>query len=143
MKKITLIVAFLAFVMAPSQGGASQSPQQTQKTQKAKQLYICPMHPEVTSTKPGICPKCKMDLVKVEPKKTPAKKIPGTNTALQQSKPKPTGEKSAQTRDTIEKNGAEKTMVKYTCPMHPDVVSDTPGKCPRCHMDLVIKNNDK
>ncbi|MFL9483099.1 efflux RND transporter periplasmic adaptor subunit [Chitinophagaceae bacterium LWZ2-11] len=24
----------------------------------------------------------------------------------------------------------------YTCPMHPEVVSDTPGVCPKCHMDL-------
>lgn len=26
-------------------------------------MYVCPMHPEVTSNKPGTCPKCKMDLV--------------------------------------------------------------------------------
>ena len=25
----------------------------------------------------------------------------------------------------------------YTCPMHPEVVSNQPGKCPKCHMDLV------
>jgi hypothetical protein len=25
----------------------------------------------------------------------------------------------------------------YMCPMHPDVLSATPGKCPRCSMDLV------
>lgn len=34
-----------------------------------KQLYKCPMHPEVTSDKPGKCPKCGMFLEKVEPKK--------------------------------------------------------------------------
>jgi len=28
---------------------------------------------------------------------------------------------------------------KYTCPMHPEVVSDKPGKCPKCGMDLVEK----
>lgn len=27
----------------------------------------------------------------------------------------------------------------YTCPMHPDVKSEKPGKCPRCGMDLVKK----
>lgn len=28
---------------------------------------------------------------------------------------------------------------KYTCPMHPEVVSDAPGRCPKCGMDLVAK----
>lgn len=26
-------------------------------------VYVCPMHPEVTSTTPGVCPKCNMKLV--------------------------------------------------------------------------------
>ncbi len=26
---------------------------------------------------------------------------------------------------------------KFTCPMHPEVVADAPGKCPLCQMDLV------
>jgi hypothetical protein len=25
--------------------------------------YVCPMHPEVTSSAPGLCPKCNMKLV--------------------------------------------------------------------------------
>jgi protein SCO1/2 len=29
--------------------------------------YACPMHPEVTSTKPGVCPKCRMRLRLIEP----------------------------------------------------------------------------
>lgn len=29
--------------------------------------------------------------------------------------------------------------VQYTCPMHPEVVSDKPGKCPKCFMKLVAK----
>jgi PBP1b-binding outer membrane lipoprotein LpoB len=29
--------------------------------------------------------------------------------------------------------------VLYTCPMHPEVVSDKPGKCPKCGMTLVVK----
>ena len=27
-------------------------------------------------------------------------------------------------------------MTKYICPMHPDVISDKPGICPKCHMAL-------
>jgi hypothetical protein len=26
---------------------------------------------------------------------------------------------------------------KYTCPMHPDVITDHPGNCPKCGMKLV------
>lgn len=31
--------------------------------EETKEVYICPMHPEVTSDKPGNCSKCGMDLV--------------------------------------------------------------------------------
>jgi len=36
---------------------------------------------------------------------------------------------------------AQKAEMKeiYTCPMHPEVQSDKPGKCPKCGMNLVKK----
>lgn len=34
----------------------------------------------------------------------------------------------------------EASVTKYTCPMHPNVVQDGPGKCPVCGMDLVPIN---
>jgi membrane fusion protein, copper/silver efflux system len=27
---------------------------------------------------------------------------------------------------------------RYTCPMHPEVVQDSPGKCPQCGMELTL-----
>jgi Heavy metal binding domain len=33
--------------------------------------------------------------------------------------------------------------VTYTCPMHPDVVSEGPGQCPRCGMNLVKRDAPK
>src|SRR5207248_8122714 len=32
---------------------------------------------------------------------------------------------------------------KYTCPMHPEVVMDHPGNCPKCGMKLVPLKKDK
>lgn len=36
-------------------------------------------------------------------------------------------------------SGLTKGTVKYTCTMHPEVISDTPGFCPKCGMALVVK----
>jgi len=33
------------------------------------------------------------------------------------------------------------TITVYTCPMHPEIISDKPGKCPKCGMDLIQKNS--
>ncbi|MBL8018020.1 MAG: hypothetical protein JNM27_00010 [Leptospirales bacterium] len=44
-----------------------------------------------------------------------------------------------------EGEGAPSNQVKagyYTCPMHPQIHEDGPGKCPICHMDLVFKAGD-
>ena len=32
---------------------------------------------------------------------------------------------------------------KYTCSMHPEVVRNHPGKCPKCHMNLVAMKKMK
>jgi hypothetical protein len=33
------------------------------------------------------------------------------------------------------------TKQMYTCTMHPEVISDKPGKCPKCGMTLVEKKS--
>ena len=41
-------------------------------------------------------------------------------------------------KDTSIKHAHKMTSTKkYTCTMHPDVVMDKPGKCPKCGMALV------
>lgn len=41
------------------------------------------------------------------------------------------------------KDSTTKTAVQWTCPMHPSVLSDRPGACPVCGMDLVKKSTEE
>jgi RND family efflux transporter MFP subunit len=82
--------------------------------------YTCPMpeHSYVHADKPGKCPVCAMTLIPVmAPPGAPTNVTPSNATA-------PTNPNS----------GAKQL---YTCPMHPDVISEQPGKCPKCGMNLV------
>ena len=107
--------------------------QKNSAQQKDTVGYTCPMHPEVQSDKPGNCPKCGMALVKksdASGMKMKCSMMGGMNDMKKmESKDK---NKSA--------NDSKKDQaVIYTCPMHPDVKSDKPGKCPQCGMDLIEK----
>lgn len=48
---------------------------------------------------------------------------------------------NAAVADTTKK--VKPAKVQYTCPMHPEVLSDKPGKCPKCGMTLVKKEPAK
>jgi len=82
--------------------------------------YTCPMpeHASVHEDKPGKCPICGMTLI-------PVMAVPGAAT---NSTP-------ANVDDSSNAKPAAKQL--YTCPMHPEIISDKPGKCPKCEMDLV------
>ncbi|MGS0681476.1 efflux RND transporter periplasmic adaptor subunit [Shewanella sp. 125m-7] len=103
--------------------------------------YYCPMHPEITSHEPGRCPECKMFLVKEEEEENQIDEHAAHNHAAQSTEtteqsqadkilnqPKPTLIPAAQTNSD--------DNIKYVCPMHPHVVSDVPGTCPICGMNL-------
>jgi rubrerythrin len=94
--------------------------------------YTCPMpeHASVHEDKPGKCPICGMTLIPVmaPPDAIHQSINPPTQNAATNSAP-------ANTNSPSETKPAARQL--YTCPMHPDVVSDEPGKCPKCGMDLV------
>jgi hypothetical protein len=46
-------------------------------------------------------------------------------------------DQAAQSSDPPAAQGAK--SAKYTCSMHPEVVQDKPGDCPKCGMKLVEK----
>ena len=37
----------------------------------------------------------------------------------------------------------EEKQETYKCPMHPEVISNEPGKCPKCGMDLQIVEKEE
>ena len=45
--------------------------------------------------------------------------------------------------DLVPEMKASSAPAQYTCPMHPEVVSDEPGACPKCGMDLVPMEVDE
>ncbi len=50
---------------------------------------------------------------------------------------------NAQETTTKKNNTEQQVGKKYTCPMHPEIVTDKPGKCPKCGMALVEKKGTK
>ena len=71
--KLFFTVAILLATVSFANAQSTKNTQPKSKTDTAaKAVYICPMHPEVISDKPGKCPKCGMDLVKKKPAKDTA-----------------------------------------------------------------------
>jgi RND family efflux transporter MFP subunit len=85
--------------------------------------YTCPMpeHSYVHADRPGKCPVCGMTLIPVMGAPAPITEPPPTAPAPAASTNAPPA--------------APKQL--YTCPMHPEVISDQPGQCPKCGMTLV------
>jgi membrane fusion protein, copper/silver efflux system len=60
-KIIRLVLIALLFIAAPAAVFTGCSGDES--SQSGNIVYYCPMHPEVQSNKPGVCPICHMDLV--------------------------------------------------------------------------------
>lgn len=103
-----------------------------------QQKYTCPMHPEIVKDTAGNCPKCGMKLVvkgesdksiaHQQHAKSESSKVAAINT--------PAGNNEHDRMVNYELNKAAHSGKKYTCPMHPHIMRDEPGKCPLCGMTL-------
>lgn len=113
-----------------------------------------------TETKPKTVEKPKAIPQKItkEAKKEPAVPTKKGSKTISKPKPQPTNvsetkmEKpqttpaeilKAQENPTIKLEEKENSKATYTCPMHPQIISEKPGKCPICGMNLVLKEEGK
>ncbi len=89
--------------------------------------YTCPMHPEVIQDQPGSCPKCGMTLIPHE-----------VQAGMEQTQidPATINNDTATHKPDGDTDMNKNTATEYTCPMHPEVVQNEPGSCPKCGMFL-------
>ena len=118
MKKLIILASsmllFIGFAVAQTVNPAT----------KSGISYTCSMHPEITSDKPGACPKCNMDLVQ---KANVQFTCPMHPEVISDSP----GKCPKCKMDLVVKSSA-----LFSCPMHPEVTSMEPGKCSKCGMKL-------
>lgn len=98
-----------------------------------QQRYTCPMHSEIVKNEPGSCPKCGMNLVPVDAEEKEHSHLQHQHT---ESKKEAIASHEGHVAPVVEMRTSQ-GFQKYTCPMHPQVVQDGPGKCPLCGMTLV------
>jgi Cu(I)/Ag(I) efflux system membrane fusion protein len=114
-----LLIGMSLFALVMILGYFNLSPWASAETTSAQ--YHCPMHPTYVSSQPGECPICGMNLVPTNSEMNSAK--PSKDTSSMAEEPAP---------NTKAKPG------QYYCPMDPEVVSDTMGRCPVCGMKLLL-----
>ncbi|WP_243698919.1 multicopper oxidase domain-containing protein [Flavobacterium sandaracinum] len=136
MKKIIVLIFIMSinsFAQAQDMKGMDMS--KKEKAQKVQPTtYTCPMHPEIHANKPGKCPKCGMTLIK-EKAKTVKKTVVKKHDEMQMPMKKTSKKKDDM--DNMKTDNNKVASVTYTCPMHPEIHADKPGKCPKCGMTLV------
>ena len=112
-----------------------------------QQQYTCPMHSEIVRDKPGNCPKCGMSLVfvKAEADAPTSNQQPdeGKSTTAHADHNMPAGKQTHNEKVKDDLNNSEQSFQRYTCPMHPQIVQDAPGKCTLCGMTLVPLTKSK
>lgn len=111
-------ISVFALVMVLNHFGAT--PWST--VQASATRYHCPMHPTYISNQPGECPICGMNLVPIA---ADGKEASATDSMNMDSA-------TAMPADSIPRAKPG----QWTCSMCPEIISDKPGECSKCGMDL-------
>lgn len=114
---IFLVIAVLAGVSFVGRDFFHSDHDHAEEGQSAVK-YICPMHPSIIDDKPGSCPICGMDLVKIENSEPTQSVKSGTP---------PKNELDDLFGDSSD-SGGERTILFYRNPMDPTITSHTPDK---------------
>ena len=114
----TIIILFAVTALFVVSGCSDQKTDEKAKADSS-QVYTCSKHPEVTSQEPGLCPECNLNLVPIE--------------ETHDHSEMDSGSKKDDSSESDSKGQ------QYTCGMHPQIITDEPGICPICNMNLVPK----
>ncbi|MBK5208860.1 MAG: hypothetical protein JJE44_05055 [Flavobacteriaceae bacterium] len=129
--KTKILIAVLSIGLFSASTMFAQEKEQTKMNHEhmEKATYTCPMHADVKSDKPGVCPKCGMDLKKMEMEMDNAYTCP-MHADVKSDKP------GACPKCGMDLKKMEK--VAYACPMkcEGEKTYDKVGSCPKCNMDL-------
>lgn len=149
MKKFIIILIVTTASLSTFQPADAQSDKSSRTKDNTNSIklvqYVCPMHPDITSDKPGKCSKCGMNLTLSKKEQMKADVVKYTCPMHPEIVSDKLGKCSKCGMNlTLSKKEQMKSDVVngYTCPMHPEVSNDKPGKCPKCGMNLVQKKAD-
>ncbi|MGB4859196.1 MAG: heavy metal-binding domain-containing protein, partial [Dokdonella sp.] len=125
--------------------------------------HTCPMHPEVSQSSSGNCPRCGLPLESAASEQAQAQAKPteytcpmhpevvsdepgpcpkcGMPLELRSATTATDGGSVAESHAVHEATKPASQAAEYTCPMHPEVERSEPGKCPKCGMTLVPRGS--
>jgi transcription initiation factor IIE alpha subunit len=134
--KTKILIAVLSIGLFSASTLKAQETKQVQiKHEQIGVTYSCPMHADVKSDKPGACPKCGMELKKME-MKTSA--IPQCCAGKDHSKMEMKCDSTKMNMNHSEMTHDQMANATYACPMkcEGEKTYDKEGSCPKCNMDL-------
>ena len=107
--------------------------------------YVCPMHPDITSSKAGKCSKCNMDLVSSDSGQTATNGSGKYVCPMHANVTIKDGGKCAKcnSKMVVERRGSKQSAAVWSCPMHAGSKSATPASCPKCGMAMEKKKRTK